>query len=1104
MQKNTFSQRKKKGFLKKLMIMKLTTMFLLLALLQARAGSYSQTITISLKNASVEKVFKEIQKQSDYLFFYNDKLIKNAKKISINVKDASVQAVLQLCFSEQPFSYAIDNKQIIIRAKEVANTANTQTIEQPKPSVDITGTITDADGKALAGATVKLKGTTISAAADQDGKFSIQSATNSGVLVISFVGFETREYPFSKAISVIIVLQRKELKGDEVIVIGYGTQKKSDLTGSVSSLKADDFNKGITTAPQQLMQGKITGVNISLNSGEPGANSSVLIRGGTSISASNRPLYVIDGVPVDYNEGNYNTGGQGNPGSDRQPPSANNPLNLLNPSDIKSIDVLKDASATAIYGSRGANGVIIVTTKQGRPGKASVEYDTYASSSSLRKKFPVLSADELRSFIKSRPDITGWVDGGTSTDWQDQIFRKGISQSHNLAFSGGSEKTSYRASVNYGNQEGIIINSFLQKFIGRININHKAINDKLNISLNMTGAQLNGENAPVADGTYGGGGSNLIRDALRYNPTNPVRDANGDYNFVDNFHPNPIEEANGVKNRNETFRFLGNLLVDYKLTSFLSVNTNVAFTKEYVDNLFYLFKSSRAGRGAGGFGSQQSRNNSSKLVETNVVFNKKFGEKHAINALAGYSYQEFFGVDKYNSASKFITDAFLYNNLGAGDRATFNIGNNKESNKLVSFYGRANYQYDNRYLFTATVRRDGSTRFGANNKWGTFPSAAIGWKISEEKFMKSIPSVSTLKLRVGYGVTGSQEIGNYRSLKTLSAGDNAYILGGENIVAVGPNVNPNPDLKWESTAQTNVGLDFGLFSNRLTGSIDYYNKKTSNLLLDFTVPSPCEVCNILYNVGQVNNEGIELDLKAAVVDKGPLRWDAYANISRNRNKVIALSNERFTTQEIYTGNPQAPGNTGVVTQVIRPGLPLGSWIGLQYIGPKADSTENFVDQNKDGVINGDDNVILGNNRPDFTYGFGSSFNYKRFSFDFSFYGIKGNTVLNSNALDLQKVSELPLANIAGDARFDGIKSSRRYSSFWLQNASFLRLENVSLGYNFNISSLKWLSRARVYLTGQNLWVITKYKGFDPEISGGTDFTKYPRPRTILLGLSVQF
>jgi TonB-dependent starch-binding outer membrane protein SusC len=1104
MQKKIFSQWKKRGFLKKLIIMKLTTIFLLLALLQARAGGYSQVITLSVKNASVETVFKQIQKQSEYLFFYNDKLIKNANKISISVKEASIQTVMQLCFNNQPFSYAIDNKQIIIRAKEVAYTAVTQIPEQPKPVVDIKGTITDADGKPLAGATVKLKGTDISAVANEDGKFTIESAANSGVLIISFVGYETREYPFSKATSVIIVLQRKELKGDEIIVIGYGTQKKSDLTGSVSSLKADDFNKGITTAPQQLMQGKIAGVNISLNSGEPGANSSVLIRGGTSISASNRPLYVIDGVPVDYVEGNYNTGGQGNLGNSMQPPSVNNPLNLLNPSDIKSIDVLKDASATAIYGSRGANGVIIVTTKQGKAGRSSVEYDTYVSSSSLRKKFPVLSADELRSFIKSRPDIVGWVDGGANTDWQDEIFRKGLSHSHNLAFSGGSEKTSYRASVQYGNQKGIIIKSFLEKIIGRININHKAMNDKLNITLNMTGAQLNGENAPVADGTYGGGGNNLIRDALRYNPTNPVTNADGSYNFVDNFHQNPIEEANGIKNRNETFRFLGNVLVDYKLTSFLSVNTNVAFTNEYVDNLFYLYKSSRTGKTSGGFASQQSRINTSKLAETNIVFNKKIGQKSMLNALAGYSFQEFFNVDKYISASKFISDALLYNNLGAGDKSTFNILNNKESNRLVSFYGRFNYQYDNKYLLTATVRRDGSTKFGVNNKWGTFPSAAFGWRVSEEEFMKNKPIISNLKLRVGYGVTGNQEIGNYRSIKTLRASGSSYILGGQDIVAVGPDVNANPDLKWESTAQTNIGIDFGLFKDRLTGSFDYYYKKTSDLLLDFAVPSPCEVCNIIYNVGQVDNKGVELELKAAVLNKGTLRWDAYANISRNRNKVVALSNERFTTKEIYTGNPLAPGNVGVVTQVIRPGLPLGSWVGYQYTGPKADSTENFVDQNNDGKINGDDNVILGSNRPDFTYGFGSSFTYNSISFDFSFYGIKGNTVLNSNALDVQKVSELPLANIAKDARNDGIKSSRLYSSAFLQNASFLRLENVSLGYNFNVSSLKWLSRARVYVTGQNLWVITKYQGFDPEISGGTDFTKYPRPRTVLLGLSVQF
>jgi TonB-dependent starch-binding outer membrane protein SusC len=981
-------------------------------------------------------------------------------------------------------------------ASEALLTALTKDLSQL-----VKGIITDENNQPLPGVNILVKGTTNGTTTDAEGKFSINVADANAVLVISFIGYATQEVGAGNRTEIMVLLVPDVKALQEVVVIGYGTVKKADLTGSVSSLGSDDFNKGITTAPQQLMQGKISGVNISLNSGEPGANATVLIRGGTSISASNRPLYVIDGIPVDYNESNYITANQ-----DRMSPFANNPLNLLNPSDIKSIDVLKDASATAIYGSRGANGVILITTKQGKLGRSVLEYDSYVSVSSIRKKIDMLTANELRDYMKTHPEIQGWTDGGANTDWQDQIFRKGVTHSHSLALSGGDNKTNYRASLSYSNQEGIIINSALQKLVGRVNINHKALNDKLAITLNLTGAQLNNKSAPVAEGTYGGGSGSIIRDALRYDPTYPVKDANGEYNYRDIFHLNPVEETNGILNENETFRFLGNVLMDYKLTSFLNLTTNLGFTKEYVDNSYYAYKTSRYGMGSGGFASQQSRVGSSKLLETNLVFNKKFGERQSINALAGYSFQEFVNANKYISAADFISDATTYNNISGGGKI-FTPVTGKESNKLISFYGRVNYQYDNRYLLTVTVRRDGSTRFGANRKWGVFPSAAVAWKLSEERFLKNSNLISNLKLRVGYGITGNQEIPNYLSLKLLSAGSNTYIIGGNTIVAVGPDNNGNPDLKWESTAQANVGLDFGFFKGRLTGSLDYYEKKTADLLLTFRVPSPAEVSDITANVGEVSNKGIELELRGVVLRDGPFKWDAFANLSHNKNNVVSLSNERFKQKAIYTGSPQAPGFVGVSTQIIQPGQPLGTFFGYQYMGVNADGTEKFLDVNNDTKIDPEnDQLIIGTHQPDFLYGFGSSLSFNRLTFDFSFYGIKGNKVLNATALDVQKVSELPLANVARAATTDGIKYgiAPQYSSKWIKDASFLRLENITLGYNLNVGSAKWFTRASIHLTAQNLFVLTGYSGFDPEISSGTDYTKYPRPTTLLLGFNVQF
>ncbi len=1065
-----------------------------------------KTVTIHAENKEIKTILNFIQKQTNVKFIFGSRAIQAGRKISVSVDDQKLSDFIQSVLNPLSIGFRIVDGQILLYPVELPKQTmpdNQYPLAATVPGKmerTITGNITDEKGEALKAASIIVKGTNRGTISDDNGNFKLTLQDNDSILVISITGYATKQIGITNNSFYKVALNQLVKGLNDVVVIGYGTVRKSDLTGAVSSLKPDEFNKGVIIAPQQLMQGKIAGVNISLNSGEPGANSTVLIRGGTSISASNRPLYVIDGVPVDYVENDYATG------SNYQPPPAQNPLNLLNPSDIKSIDVLKDASATAIYGSRGANGVILITTKRGIAGKDIVEYDGYVSSSSLRKKFDVLSAPALRSFVSRRPDVPAFKDGGANTDMQDQIFRTGVGQSHNLAFSGGDNKTNYRASVNYSNQDGIIKNSFLQKIVGRVNVTHKSLNDRLNLLINLTGAQLNEENAPVAQGSNGGGSGSLIRDALRWNPTNPIKDSSGKYFLVDQFHGNPVEELNTIKNRNETFRFLSNMIVDYKLTDFLSVNANIGFTKEFTDNLFYVNRASyELASGTNGFASQEQRNNSSKLLETNLVFNKALGEKQFLNVIGGYSYQEFFNVDNYFSASGFISDATSYNNIGAGDRNTWNINSYKQSNKLISFYGRANYQYNNKYLLTITVRRDGSDRFGVNNRWGTFPSAALAWKVSEENFLKDNNLLSNLKLRISYGVTGNQDIGDYLALKTLSAGNTSYIIGGSSYIAVGPTSNPNPNLKWESTAQSNLGLDFGFFKNRLTGSVDYYDKQTSDLLLTFAVPSPAEVTYTTANVGKVSNKGVELELKGTLIDGGAFRWEVYGNIAHNKNNVVTLSNNLFQTKQIFTGSPQAPGFTSVATQVIQPGQPLGTFYGPIYTGPAKDSTESFITRTVNGTTSVVDTVI-DNHQPDFTYGFGSSLSYKRFSFDFSFYGIKGNKVLNATQLDLENLSNLPLANIASSTTTAGLKYgvAPSYSSRWIQNATFLRLENVTLGYDINVASLKWLSRARIYVTGQNLFVITPYSGFDPEVSTGTDYTKYPRPRTVLLGISIQF
>lgn len=967
--------------------------------------------------------------------------------------------------------------------------------------IAVQGNVVSEAGTPLAGVSVHVRDQATATTTDGNGRFTIRVNTPA-TLILSFIGYESESVEVSGETNNVINIQMTPTASalDEVVVIGYGTVKRSDVTGSISSIAADDLNGGVVMSPQQAMQGKISGVNISLSSGEPGANSSVLIRGGTSINASNAPLYVIDGVPVAFSESSYTTA------TGFQTRSANNPLAMINSADIKSIDVLKDASATAIYGARGANGVIIITTKQGTAGQSKVNYDGYVGTSTIRKKMDMLTGDEFRSYINSHPEITNWEDGGSSTDWQDEIFRTAINNSHNLAFSGGSPATTYRASLNYSNQEGIIIKSALQRIGGHLNINHSALNDKLKLGLTFSGAMLTNNTAPVPESAGSDRVGGAIRDALLQDPTYPVKGEDGAYTFRSVLNQNPIEVINTQIDINETFRNVGNLTLDYKLTNSLTFGTNAGFTKEYINRNYYAPKSSRIGASSGGLASQQKRDNFSKLLETNLSFAKLFNGKHDINALLGYSFQEFIYTGSYNYASDFISDATAYNNLGAG-LVQYPSSSNKNSNRIISFYGRATYGYDNRYLLTATVRRDGSSRFGDNNKWGIFPSMAFAWKLTEEEFLRNNSTFDDLKLRVSYGITGNQEIGNYLSLPTLSAGGNIYIIGGEAQTAVGPNQYDNPDLKWESSAQTNIGLDFGVLDNRLRGTLDVYRKKTNDLLLSFTVPSPAEVNTTTANVGSLENKGIELELQGSILTKGALSWDVYGNISHNAQKVLSLSNETWKTSEIHTRGFRAPGFSGFTMQVIKPGHPLGTFYGYQYLGVDENGIQQFKDVNNDGnILPGDDRMILGSSQPKLMYGFGSTLNYKAFTFDLFFRGIHGNTVMNSTAIDLQNISRLPAFNIPREALDDGIAygETMMYSSKWIQDASFLRLENVTLGYNFNHKSNRVFSNLYLYVTGQNLFVLTKYTGFDPEVTNGEDYMAYPKPRNLILGLSVEF
>lgn len=962
----------------------------------------------------------------------------------------------------------------------------------------VSGRITGEDGTPLAGVSVQVKGTKTGVSTNNNGEYTISVSKPTDVLVFSSVGFENQETAVNGQSSIDTKLMTANTKLNDVVVVGYGTQRQKDVTGAVSSVTADDFNEGPLLSPQQLIQGKMAGVNISQNSGKPGASNTVRIRGGTSLTQSNDPLYVIDGVPISTSSGvsQANIRGNGTDVFDQEPV---NPLMTINPNDIESVTVLKDASATAIYGSRGANGVIVITTKKGRSGRTQVSYSASAGISTVAKKLDVLSADEYRNTLKNL-NIT-IDDKGANTNWQNEIFRTAMSQDHFLSFSGGSEKTTYRASLGYGNQEGIMIGSKLQRANARVNINHSALKDRLTFDLRVNYGYTFSNAAPVSNTVGSEAGTSMNYEAYVFNPTYPVYDANGNYTFVRPYRINPVSFSTDVLDERINSRFSGSLSTTYKILNPLSINVNLGYINETIDRNSYIKQTNPLGEGLGGYASVQKLGDHSKLLETTLRFNKKYG-RASIDAIAGYSYQYFVDEGDRTTANGFLSDEFKWYSLQAASTIS-SVSTFRQSNKLISMYSRANFNYADKYLVTATVRRDGSSRFGSGNKWGIFPSGSVAWRISQESFFTS-KTVSDLKVRVSYGITGNQEIGNLNSLTTLGASTNGYIVGGQRITIVLPQQYANPDLKWEQTAQIDGGIDFGLFNNKIHGTIDYYRKKTSDLLFRLDVPSPSPIPTQLANVGSVENKGIEVELGSRIINRNDFSWDADINFSRNRNKVLSLSNPLFQGKDIRTAPLQGQGLSGPYAQLITPGQPLGTFYGRQFI------------EIKNGVeILGTKDTVIGSAQPNFTFGFSNGFTYKSWNLGINIRGSVGNDVFNLTANNLAYLSNLPGRNVFKQAVTDGVTRDqpKKYSSRWIENGSYVRLDNITLGYTFNVQNT-FLSSARVYITGQNLLLITGYNGLDPEVNSdvsatgipplGIDYLAYPRAKTVTLGLNVSF
>ncbi|MEQ9441320.1 MAG: TonB-dependent receptor [Cyclobacteriaceae bacterium] len=1047
-------------------------------------------LEIGFNDAQLREVFAQIEALTNFKFTNHANESYLDKRVSIPQSRKSVKELLLLISRDAGLMFQQVNYNIGIKEKDKQK----KTIEA---LAAISGTVTSSEnGEPVPGVNVVEKGTSNGAITDIEGNFKIDVSADA-TLIFSSIGYQSVEVPVENRSVIDVKLMVDVTSLQEVVVVGYGTVKKSDLTGSVSSLNSEEFNQGPQLAAQQLIQGKIAGVNISKNSGKPGGSNTIRIRGGTSITASNEPLYVIDGVPISSNSGanQANISTSNTNFFDQEPV---NPLMTLNPNDIASVVVLKDASATAIYGSRGANGVIMITTKQGRAGRAQFTYDVSGGVSTVANTLDVLSADRYREVIN---DLELPLDDrGGNTNWQDEIYRTAYQHNHYLSFSGGGDQTMYRASVGYGKQQGIMLGSELTQTNARININHSELNEKLLFDLRVNYGENQSSQSPVSNTVGSELGSSLNYESYVFNPTYPIRDENGDYYHVPPFRINPVSFSTDLADERENRRFISSFSTTYKILDPLSVKVNLGYTRQEINRNSFISKTNPLGEGLGGYASVQKLADYSKLLETTVSFNKSYGQ-HAIDAVAGYSYQYFRDEALHNTANGFLSDEFKWYSLQAASTIS-QVSTGIGSSKLISFYGRVNYNYDNRYFFTGTIRQDGSSRFGSGNKWGVFPSTAVAWRISQEDFF-NVSSVSDLKLRASYGITGNQEIGNLNSITTLGASTVGYLVGGQRVTIVLPQQYANPDLKWEQTEQFDIGLSFGLFDHRLYGNIDYYNKTTSDLLLQIAVPSPSVISTQLANVGSVENKGVEIELGAEIINRPDFQWNANLNFSRNRNQVLSLSNAQWQGEDIKTAPVKGQGLSGIYAQLITPGKSIGTFYGKKFTG-----IENGVEQFEE------EEQVIGNAQPDFTYGLSNTFGYGNWDLTINLRGSVGNDVYNMTANNLGYMSNLPGRNVFDIAVESGVgrDQPKQYSSRWIEDGSFLRLDNISLAYTFDTDT--FLSNARVYVMGQNLFLLTGYSGLDPEVNSdvsgtgvaplGIDYLSYPRARTVSIGATFSF
>lgn len=1140
------------------LIMRLTTVILIATFLQVSASGYSQKISLSKSDAPLKVVLKELRNQSGYIFLYTDNLLKMANPIDIKVNNADFNEVLKKVFEHQPLTYSINDKTITIKEKDrlLINSASV---------IDISGKVTDKNGEPIAGVTIGIKGGKTIALSNGKGLYSIKSANDNGILVFSYLGFTTQEVAIAGRTVINVKLMEEVNKLDQVVVIGYGTVSRKDLTGSVASVNMVDMAKAPVTSFDEALAGRVAGVTVSGADGQPGSVNNIVIRGPGSITQDNSPLYVVDGFPLEDSD-NSN----------------------INPADIESIDILKDASSTAIYGSRGANGVIMITTKKGKKGAPVINISSYYGLHDNSKRMKMLSPYD---FVKVQLEQTQGAtintaanlytpgdlpvtdpyykaDGNTlesyrsvkGTDLQDQFFRTAAVQNYDMSVRGGSDKTLYSISANIRDSEGIIINSGLKRYQGRISLD-QTINNKFVVGTNINYSQNTsyGTIQIPADGTFNASLSQMY-SVWGYRPVTGLEELDLEDELFDpivtgdDYRFNPIISAKNTLRETKATSFYANVYGEYTILKGLKLKITGAMTDRLSTSQSFNNSLTSAGsplnsstRGVNGSVYDISTKN--LLNENTLTYRNTFNKDHSITALAGYTVQ----TNKYfrrGFSSSLIPNESL--GIDGLDEGITQVGSTASSSwGLISYLGRINYAYKGKYLFTTSFRSDGSSKFVADNRWGYFPSAAFAWNASKESFFKNITFISNAKFRASYGSTGNNRIGDFDYLTRisfpLSSGypyNNSTTTKGAMITAIG-----NPNLRWETTNQADLGVDLGFFKERISLTVDVYDKRTDNLLLNADLPTTTGVSSAFKNIGKMRNRGLEISLNTVNLNSKAFTWSTNFNISFNKNEVLSLTeNQNALTRQVRWNDSYI----GVYSYISMVGQPLGQMYGLvsdglyQLSDFDIDANGGYIlnnnviangnarttikpghikykDINGDGIINTSDYTIIGRGLPKHTGGLTNNFSYKGFDLNVLFQWSYGNDLINANRLIFEGSSQRNLNQFATYANrwsldnqssiipVVGGAGPANYSTRVIEDGSYLRLKTVSLSYNVpnSLTQKLGIKNLRVYSSAQNLITWTNYSGPDPEVSvgfsnltQGFDYAAYPRARTIIFGLNL--